>query len=569
MKRLLALFAVLTLVGCASRPALDTPVYTQVVAADHPDASRAGAEILAQGGNAVDAAVATSFALSVVRPYSCGIGGGGFMVIYLPDDPTHGTVSTAINYRETAPGAVGSDYYEKLDDPLTSQFGGRAVAVPGTVAGLLTALDRYGTLDRATVLAPAIRLAEHGYTIDEHRMGAVEAVSERLHKHGWESRFAPLAQRFLHGVHEGDLATNPEQAEVLRRIAEFGRDGFYAGETAEAIIDAVRADGGDLSLDDLANYEPVEVEPLRFEIDGRTFLAMPPPSSGGITMAQALTIRELASERLDPFTPGERAHILVESLKHAFADRARWLGDPAFVAVPVAALLDPAYLAHRAAMINPDRTFPPERYAPDEPVAPIEDSGTSHFCVVDRFGGAVACTETINLRFGSLVCPPTLGFALNDEMDDFTTRPGEPNAFGLVQSERNLPEPGKRPLSSMSPTIVLDDDGEVLALAGASGGPRIITGTLQVLLDVLEADMGAVEAVSVPRLHHQWLPDAVYYEPAYDADVLLALHARGHELRQRPTVGECQLIRRSRDGRGWEAASDPRKGGQPAGAIAH
>ena len=568
MRRALILLTGLLLVGCASRPTLDTPVYREVVAADHPDASRAGAEILALGGNAVDAAVATSFALSVVRPYSCGVGGGGFMIIRLPDDPTHGEVATAINYRETAPGAVGPDYYEKLDDPLASRFGGRAVAVPGTVAGLLAALERYGTLDRATVLAPAIRLAAHGYAVDEHRMAAAEGVAALLRDNGWESRFASLDERLLGGVHDGAVAINPEQAEVLRRIAEHGRDGFYAGETAEAIVHAVHADGGELSLEDLAGYEPVEVEPLRFEIDGRTFLTMPPPSSGGITMAQTLAIRDLATVRLDPFTPAERAHILVESLKHAFADRARWLGDPAFVEVPLAGMLDPGYLARRAAMINPDRTFPAERYAFDEPIAPIEDAGTSHFCVVDRFGGAVACTETINLEFGSLVCPPTLGFALNDEMDDFTTRRGEPNAFGLVQSEHNLPEPGKRPLSSMSPTIVLGRDGRVLALAGASGGPRIITGTLQVLLNVLEDDLGAVSAVGAPRLHHQWLPDAVYFEPGYDANVLLSLHARGHELRQRGTVGECQLVRRSRDGRGWEAESDPRKGGRPAGAIA-
>ncbi|MBX3403273.1 MAG: gamma-glutamyltransferase [Phycisphaeraceae bacterium] len=546
------------------------------VAADHELASAAGAEMLALGGNAVDAAVAASFALSVVRPYSCGIGGGGFMVVHLPADPTRGSVSTAINYREVAPAAIDAAFYEHEADKRASIEGGKAVGVPGTVAGLLHALERYGTMDRAIVLAPAIRLARQGFVADaDYARNARELIEKFENNPALKTRFAFVWERFLErgAADVGSLIRLPEQAEALERIAAEGARGFYEGPIAEAIVRAAARDGGVLSLADLRGYRVREAEPLRFNFAVWTVLGMPPPSSGGLAMAQALSIFELcggayeqrAEERWTPRT----AHLFIESLRHAFADRARYLGDPAFVDVPAARLLHVENLARMAGLIEPGaRLAPTDCGTPDAAAgaAPIDDGGTSHVSAVDQWGGAVACTETINLEFGSLLAVPEFGFCLNNEMDDFLSVRGAANAFGLMQSERNLPAPGKRPLSSMSPTIVLDEAGQVVAVAGASGGPRIITGTTQALLGVLVLRRSAGEAVAAPRLHHQWSPDAVSIERAWvDADAFRAgLAARGHTVREVDNVGVVQLIARDRAG-GWHAASDPRKGGKPAG----
>ena len=552
------------------------------VAADHPVASEAGARMLRLGGNAVDAEVATSFALSVTRPYSCGIGGGGFMVIYLPDDPTHGRVVTAINYRETAPGASTPDMFETSDLPDASTWSGLAVGVPGTVAGLLYALERYGTLDRATVLQPAIDAAVGGFEADASFVTAAGGATRKLSEAERAARVGLWRDLLLEGgVEEGDVIRNLQQAGVFAAIAERGADGFYRGRAAAQVVGASREFGGVLTLADLAGYEPVEVEPLSFEFDGRTLLAMPPPSSGGVTMCEALGIlSRLGYSGLGGETRTRRVtdvHLLVESWKHAFADRAEWLADPAFCDVPTGMLISGPYLDVRAGIVDPSRTQAPGMYGTRDGDAGAralpDDSGTSHLSVVDRWGGAVACTETINLEFGSLLWVEGGGFCLNNEMDDFTTVRGEANAFGLVQSDRNLPEPGKRPLSSMSPTIVLDGEGGVVAVAGASGGPRIITGTMQALLNVLAHGMDARRAVASPRLHHQWMPDVVRLEPplrAADPQELegsgglrSALQVRGHELGEIGTVGVVQLIVRDADG--LHAASDPRKGGRPAG----
>ncbi len=556
------------------------------VAADHELASAAGAEMLAMGGNAVDAAVAASFALSVVRPYSCGIGGGGFMVIHLPNDPERGRISTAINYRETCPAAVGSDYFEHQDDPKASTRGGKAVAVPGTVAGLLHALDHFGTLDRAKVIAPAIRIARDGFPIDADYLARAADIAARFRAEpGLQTRFAFVWERLLNrgDLEIGAIIRLPEQARALELIALEGTRGFYDGPVAQAVCAAVAADAGVLTPSDLRSYRPRAVEPLQFSFAVWRLLSMPPPSSGGITMAEALGIFEhcggayelRAQERWMP----RSAHLFVESLRHAFADRARWLGDPAFGDVPVSRLLSDANIARMAGMVEPDSRLAAENCGtPPSPgdkvsLADVQDDhGTSHLCTVDQWGGAVACTETINLEFGSLLAVPEYGFCLNNEMDDFLTRRGEPNAFGLTQSDRNLPAAGKRPLSSMSPTIVLDELGGVVAVAGASGGPRIITGTTQVLLNALVLRKSAGEAVKSPRLHHQWSPDALAYEPAWKsttggADVLNGLSALGHTCRELDgAAGVVQLIVRDHtEAGGWNAASDPRKGGKPAG----
>lgn len=539
----------------------------EAVAADHPLASLAGAEMLARGGNAVDAAVAASFCLSVVRPQSCGIGGGGFMVIHLPSHPRAGAVDVALNYRETCPRAVGPDFYETRDE-RDSRIGGAAVATPGTVAGLLTALETFGTLDRALVLAPAIRAAREGFIADDAYVGAARETAEKFAAEpALQERFPFLFERLLRrgAPRVGERIVNPDQARALELIALHGRAGFYEGELARALVDAIARDGGVLTQADLDGYRVASAEPLRVEIEDLSLSLMPPPSSGGVVVAQCFATLALARDRVDrsrPWGP-EFTQLWIESMKHSFADRARHLADPAFVDVPLNELLEGEMLLQRAQALDLERTHAPEHYGWAS--APRDDNGTSHVSVVDASGGAVACTETINLAFGSWLEVPGFGFLLNDEMDDFTTRRGAPNAFGLRQSDDNLPAPGKRPLSSMTPTIAFDERGEVLAVAGASGGPRIISGTVQALVSVLVFDLSAREALARPRWHHQWSPNRLRHEREMSSEALDAARARGHELEATSDVGVVQLIRRAHHATGWEAASDPRKGGRPAG----
>lgn len=583
-----------------------------VVASDHPVASLAGLRMLEMGGNAVDAAVATSFALSVVRPYSCGIGGGGFMLIHLMDDPRTeqkgDAVTICIDYRERAPKAMGPNWFEDRPD-ADPRLSGHAVAIPGTVAGLLHALDRYGTLSREQVLAPAIEAARDGFEADRHFADALNSLLDEAGysindrgavtlRGGGESgsharranamhlfwRFGPAENRDRYRmVRVGEVLTNIDQARVLEEIALKGADGFYRGPIARRIVETVQREGGPLTLEDLAGYRPVESEPLVGSFGEFTIAVMPLPSSGGITILQTLGILEQYAEQMrghvgtTPFDVADPAdpvfiHAVTECLKQAFANRARWLADPDFEPVPVDELLDPEWFFRGADVLHPRRVMPPNRYGLNTignvaaSLNMLEDGGTSHLSVVDQWGNAVACTETINLVFGSRILPPGLGFCLNNEIDDFTTRRDEPNAFGLMQSEANLPAGGKRPLSSMSPTIVLDGSDRAQAVVGGSGGPRIITGTLQVLLHTLVFEDDAWTAVARPRFHHQWMPDLLRLEPGYGARLTLLttpLTERGHAIERIPEVGVVQLIRRVPGG--WQAASDPRKGGAPAG----
>ncbi|NNE08639.1 MAG: gamma-glutamyltransferase [Gemmatimonadetes bacterium] len=549
----------------------ESPIYDGgVVAADHPLASEAGREILEAGGNAVDAAVAASFALSVVRPYSCGIGGGGFMVVRMAGSGSEAPREIAIDYRESTPSAVGPTTFEEIDaDSLASRYSGLAVGVPGTVAGLLTALEKHGTLDRATVIAPAIRLAREGFPADEHYAQVAASVA------AWFAEDTKRKEQFYHlwkkfiregSIREGDRITPAKQADALALIAANGRAGFYEGPVAEAVRNAVARGGGAISLEDLAAYEVYEEKPLAGSFRGNRLLTMPPPSSGGITMQQILGILDRRSEELDACRPGtpDYIHIVTEAMKHAFADRAEWLGDTRFVEVPVDNLLSGSYLDARASAISMKSTKKIDTYGTSP--APPEDGGTSHISVIDAQGNAVACTETINLYFGSHIAVPEYDFFLNNEMDDFLTVRGTANAFGLEQSIRNMPEPGKRPLSSMSPTIVVRDD-KVRIIAGASGGPRIISGTTQAVLNVLLFDMDADQAVAAPRFHHQWKPNELKLESGLRQRAIFTdLFGRGHSPKKIADVGVVQLIR-EKDG-GYQAASDPRKGGRPAGIAA-
>lgn len=545
------------------------------VAADHATASAAGAEILRHGGNAVDAAVAVGFTLAVVRPDSCGIGGGGFMIIHLKNDSRHGTLTTAINYRETCPAGIDGDYYTRPENnhPDAPTRGGKAVATPGTVAGLLYALEKYGTMDLPTVMAPAIRAAREGFLADRHMVSAAREAARWIadDRAGRTARFGYTWQRLCAegSLSEGDRIVLPELARTLELISSRGAATFYFGEVAQAIVSSVQADAGPMTLADLAAYRVDETQPLSATFAGRRLYAMPPPSSGGLAIAQTLEILDRAAPDLASMSPRDplAMHLTVEALKHAFADRARWLGDPAFVVIPVHRLLSEEYLSRLAGSISREHTIPLDRYGSwPEPAADFpHDGGTSHFSVVDAFGNAVSCTETINLGFGSMLAVEGMGFILNNQMDDFLTRPGEPNAFGLTQSDRNLPAPGKRPLSSMSPTLAIDSaSGDVELAIGASGGPRIITATLQTVLNTLARGMSAEAAAREPRLHTQWSPDILWLErDLATPDVVAALARFGHTTSDRAPSAACQFILR-RPG-GLEAACDPRKGGSPAG----
>ncbi|MBG84057.1 MAG: gamma-glutamyltransferase [Phycisphaerae bacterium] len=570
MKQLIVLLVFSGLASCVSRPLATHTQQAYVsgaVAADHPIASQAGVDMLNQGGNAIDAAVATSFCLSVVHPFSCGVGGGGFMLVRLPSTSSRGSVEMVLDYREMAPAAVGPDFYVDRSR-VASRFGGAACGVPGTVAGLWKAHEEWGRLPWSTLLQPAIEAAENGVAVNRAWLEAADWVARIRDGNPDLHSASQWVWANLCGSGQLELGTvikQPEQARLLRRIAASGPSAFYEGEVADAIVETAGRHGGVMTREDLASYRVDEKPPLKSEVvlDRYQLLSMPPPSSGGIAMQAMLGIidhRVDDVENLRPESP-QWIHLVVESMRHAFADRARYMADGKQVSVPVERMLDPARIREVSESIRFDAISTREAAGV---VPPPDDAGTSHFCVYTADGSAVSCTETINLSFGSLVAVPEWGIVLNDEMDDFTTMSGKANAFGLRQSDGNLPGPGKRPISSMSPTIVMDGD-RVRLLAGASGGPRIINGTLQAIIDVLLFDMTPVEALSQPRFHHQWMPDRLDFEESWsDQDVVDRLEALGYRTGTRPSVGKVQMIEVLPDGV-ILPASDPRKGGRPAG----
>lgn len=552
------------------RPGEQTVYRRAVVAADHPAASRAGIEVLKQGGNVVDAAVATSFALSVVRPASCGIGGGGFMLIWNADEQ----VAVALDYRERAPHKATRDMFAGREEEIQkqtalSQKGHLAPAVPGTVAGLCFAVEHYGLLDLETVMAPAIGLAREGVAVDEHTREVQRAALAEFVAHPeYKRRFAALYAQYLNGGESwkaGDVFHSP-QHKVLELIAQQGARAFYAGPVAGALVAESRRGGGLLTHADLGATEPVVRRPVQGRFESLDVLGMPPPSSGGVALIQSLNIlsayedahRDSRLERLGRNSP-PFVHLVTESLKHAFADRAEYLGDTDFVDVPIERLTSRKYAKTLAQRIDPKRTQPLKSYGN---FVAARDDGTSHFSVIDHRGNAVACTETINTMFGSFVVEPKYGIVLNNEMDDFAAVPAQPNAYGLIQSDANAVEPRKKPLSSMSPTVVLRDGRAVYAV-GASGGPRIISTTLEVLLGLTRFDMQPAEAVTAPRFHHQWLPDVMYVEDPLYESVRAALERRDHLVERRNGFSVSQAVSRSPDG--LRGGSDPRRGGQPAG----
>ena len=524
-----------------------------MVASDDPLATSVGVEVMKQGGNAVDAAVATGFALAVTFPEAGNLGGGGFMVIRMAD----GRVA-AIDYRETAPLAATRDMYVGPDGKLTGEsvIGPRASGVPGAVAGMIEAHRKFGVLPLATVLAPAIRLASDGFKMDSALFSSIADAKYRIGGFAGKSLFLPdgapppIGSRFV----------QPQLARTIALIARGGSRAFYQGSIADSVAAEMKRAGGLITKQDLASYRPIWREPIRSTYRGYSYLAMPPSSSGGTTVSETLNILE-AYGPPSPFGSAERIHAVASASQRAFIDRNSKLGDPAFVRAPVATLTSKAYARRLAKTISRDHADPTSKWTSQA----SEGSQTTHYSVVDRFGNAVATTTTLNDLYGSGVFVSGAGFFLNDEMDDFTAKPGTPNMFGLIQGEANSIAPGKRMLSAMSPTIVLDPKGNLLLVTGARGGPRIISATSQIILNVIDHRMSLADAMSAPRIHHQAQPDSIRAERGgFSPDVLARLRGMGHNVYELSGVGSAASIMRVKGG--YEGIDDPRLRGA-AGAA--
>ncbi len=539
-----------------------TPVrarHGMVVAAD-PIAAKIGLEVLKKGGNAVDAAVTMGFVMAVTSPRAGNIGGGGFMVLY---SAKKGEVS-AIDYREKAPAKAYRNMFldkEGHVDPERSRFSHLSVGVPGTVAGLALALEKHGTLSFKEALSPAIVLAREGFTVSPGFCESIRMRKERLNT--WASTRAIFFKKDG-GVYEpGDLFVQEDLAGTLKAIAEKGISAFYQGETADLIVKEMDAHGGLISSRDLASYQPVIREPVHGIYRGHDIYSMSPPSSGGVHLIQILNILEGYEIFLSGHNSAETIHLMVESMKRAYADRSRYLGDPDFVKVPVQGLISKAYAADLRREIQRSRATLSQKIMPGIPTG-YESNDTTHFSVVDNEGNAVSNTYTLNFSFGSGIVVQGAGFLLNNEMDDFSSKPGVPNAYGLVGGAANAIEPEKRMLSSMSPTLVLKT-GKLFMVTGSPGGSRIITTTLQVIMNVIDHKMNIQEAVNAPRIHHQWLPDEIRMEKGISPDTIGILKKMGHEVRINDTMGAAASIMVDQERGILFGASDPRQQGQAFG----
>jgi len=507
----------------AAAPAALESADGMVVSAQHL-ASDVGAAVLRQGGNAVDAAVAVGYALAVTHPCCGNLGGGGFMTIHLADGR-----NTFINFREKAPLAARPDMFlDAHGNPVSDKSlnGYLAAGVPGTVMGLETALREYGTLPRATLMAPSIRLAQDGFILTRGDVDELEVATTQF-------RTQPnLAAVFLHQgapFKPGERLVQTNLAATLRAVSDGGVEAFYRGAIAEAVAASSRAHGGLLTPKDFAEYGVTESAPISCGYRGYTILSAPPPSSGGVVVCEMLQVLEAYPLKALGFHSSESVHLMTEAMRYAYRDRNRYLGDPAFVENPIARLLSLQHVQAIRARIQPHRATPSSALGGDDAAAG-EKATTTHYSVVDAKGNAVSVTYTINDDFGAKVIAGDTGFFLNDEMDDFTAKPGAANLFGLVQGKANAIAPGKRPLSSMTPTIVLRDGKPVLVL-GTPGGSRIITTVLEIIVNVIDHGMALQEAVDAPRMHHQWLPDTVAGEPfAFSADTVRSLTQMGYHV---------------------------------------
>ncbi|EJD6083481.1 MULTISPECIES: gamma-glutamyltransferase [Providencia] len=518
----------------ASEPAVEAKK-GMVVSSQHL-ASQIGADILKSGGNAIDAAVAVGYAQAVVNPCCGNIGGGGFMTIHLADGK-----DLFINFRETAPAAASADMYLDKEGKLikdASLYGYLASGVPGTVKGLDYALEKYGTMSRQQVMEPAIKLAREGFVLTRADTDVLDTTTERF------KQDPEVARIFLKPngspYQPGDLLVQSDLANTLEKIAKNGPSAFYEGEIPKIIEEASKKNAGILTAKDFADYTITDTTPISCTYRGYKFISAPPPSSGGVTICQTLNILEGYDLKEMGFNSADYIHTLTEAMRHAYMDRNTFLGDPEFVDNPTEKLLSKTYAEELRKEIKPNQATPSTQVQPG--MGPHEKPETTHYSIVDEKGNAVSTTYTINGRFGSVVIPPGTGFFLNDEMDDFTTKVGEKNLYGLVQGERNSIAPGKRPLSSMSPTIVTKD-GKVFLVLGSPGGSRIISITLQTALNIIDHGMPPQEAVNAPRVHHQWLPDEVYYEQrGVSKDSLALLDKMGYKMVEQTPWGAAELI---------------------------
>lgn len=536
-----------------SADAIHHPVWAKngMVATQEALASDIGLKILKDGGNAVDAGVAVGFALAVTLPRAGNIGGGGFMMIY---DAKQGK-TVALDYREKAPSSASRDMY--LDEEGNavsdlSRYHGLAIGVPGTVAGLLKALEDHGTMSRGQVMAPAIVLAEDGIEVTAGLSESLEALSDRLQK--WPSTKKIFFKADGSAYQPGERLKQPELAKSLKLVAAKGADGFYKGETAKKLVKAVNEAGGSMSLEDLANYEAIAREPVKGEYRGYEIVSMPPPSSGGIHIVQILNILEGYPLKDYGQNSAQTIHLMAEAMQLAYADRAEYLGDSDFIDVPASGLTSQAYADKLRALINPEKATPASTVKANNPL-PYESDQTTHFSIVDKDGNAIANTYTLNFSYGTGLVADGTGILLNNEMDDFSAKPGVPNGYGLLGGEANAVEANKRPLSSMSPTIVFKDSKPYI-VTGSPGGSRIITTVAQVISNVIDHDMNIAEATHAPRIHDQWLPDEIRVEKALNVDTIQKLESMGHKVSPQSAMGSTQSIMMTPNG--VYGSSDPR-----------
>ncbi|MFP6874103.1 MAG: gamma-glutamyltransferase [Verrucomicrobiales bacterium] len=527
-----------------------------MVATQQAHATRAAARILAEGGNAVDAAVCAGFTLAVTLPRAGNIGGGGFMLIHLAKENRQ----TAIDYREKAPGAAHRDMFLDAEgnvDTGLSRSDHLAAGVPGSVRGLALALRKHGTISLNRALQPAIKLAEDGFIVGKD-------LHESLAEHRGHFKDSPYALEIFYrpdGTSPalGSRLIQKDLAKTLRLIARHGPDAFYSGPVAEAIIASMKANGGIMTGDDLMNYRPVVRKPVSGTYRGWKIVAMPPPSSGGIHLIQMLNILEEFPIAKYGHNSTDTIHFSVEAMRRAYADRSRYLGDPDFADIPSRALISKDYARRLAAQINPSLATASAKVSPGLGAQEdIESNETTHFSVIDQWGNAVSNTYTLNFSYGSGIMVPGTGILLNNEMDDFSAKPGVANAYGLLGGRRNAIEPGKRMLSSMTPTLLFKGDSHVVA-TGSPGGSRIITTVLQIVCNLVDHGMDISGATAAARFHHQWFPDEVQVEPGFNPDTVASLQARSHRVKTRPLMGSTQSVSRI-DGR-FFGASDPRRQG--------
>ena len=528
------------------------PVYGKngMVASEQGLATQVGLDILKQGGNAIDAAVAVGFALAVVLPNAGNIGGGGFMVLH--DDKTGKDV--AIDFREIAPAKASRDMY--LDNQGNvidgkSLFTHDASGVPGTVAGMEYALKKWGTMPLSKVLEPAIKLADKGFIVSDVLAQTLKEEKSTLGK--WSSSKAIF---FKNGepLKSGDLLVQKDLAKSLRLIAKQGAKAFYQGEIATKIAKEMQSHGGTMTLGDLKAYKVVERQPIIGDYRGYKVVTMPPPSSGGVHLIEILNMLEHYPIKEDGVNSAKNIHHMAESMKLAYADRSEYLGDPDFVKIPVTGLTSKAYANERVKTIDDNKARLSSNIKPGKP-QPYESDQTTHFSVMDKAGNAVAVTYTLNLNFGSGIVAAGTGILLNNEMDDFSVKPGVPNAFGLVGGTANAIEAKKRPLSSMTPTIVMKNNKPWL-VTGSPGGARIITTVLQSVVNTIDHEMNPAEAIITPRVHHQWLPDELRVEAGISPDTIKLLQEKGHKVVTKAPMGRIQIIQA--DDSGFYGYSDPR-----------